>query len=68
MTSEVLLVTDPEFGAGVVSEKNHVHGTLKGTGTPLCKVDFVAFEDKVEPGGNVLYVGDGPASFRAHFQ
>jgi rod shape-determining protein MreC len=47
--SEVLLISDSEFAAGVVSAKNHVHGTLKG-GTPFCKVDFVAFEDKVEPG------------------
>jgi rod shape-determining protein MreC len=50
MASEVLLITDPTFAAGVVSAKGHVHGTLKGMGTPLCKVDFVAFEDKVEPG------------------
>ena len=58
MASEVLLITDPMFAAGVVSAKNHVHGTLKGTGTPLCKVDFVAFEDHVEPGDWFYTSGD----------
>ena len=39
--SEVLLVTDPDFAAGVVSQKTRVRGTLKGQGTPQCKVDYV---------------------------
>ena len=56
--SEVLLVTDPAFAAGVVSDKGHIRGTLKGTGTPLCKIDFVAFEDKVEPGDIFYTSGD----------
>ncbi len=30
--SEVMLITDPEFAAGVVSQKNQVVGTLKGQG------------------------------------
>jgi rod shape-determining protein MreC len=57
-SSEVLLLTDPMFAAGVVSAKTHAHGTLKGTGTPLCKVDFVPFEDKVEPGDWFYTSGD----------
>src|ERR1035438_5930410 len=56
--SEVLLITDPAFGAGVVTGKSHVHGTLRGTGGPPCKVDFVAFEDKVEPGDWFYTSGD----------
>lgn len=56
--SEVLLITDPMFAAGVVSGKTHAHGTLKGTGTSLCKVDFVAFEDKVDPGDWFYTSGD----------
>jgi len=56
--SEVLLITDPMFAAGVVSGKTHAHGTLKGTGTSLCKVDFVAFEEKVEPGDWFYTSGD----------
>ena len=30
--SQVLSVTDPGFAAGVESQKNHVHGVLKGLG------------------------------------
>ena len=30
--SQVMLVTDPAFAAGVISEKHRVHGTLKGKG------------------------------------
>ena len=56
--SEVLLINDPMFAAGVVSGKTHAHGTLKGTGTALCKVDFVSFEDKVEPGDWFFTSGD----------
>jgi rod shape-determining protein MreC len=37
--SLVMLMTDPSFAAGVVSQKNHVHGTLKGLGGPKCRVD-----------------------------
>jgi rod shape-determining protein MreC len=55
---QVLLITDPDFAAGVVSQKNQVHGTLKGQGTPQCKVDYVAFEEKVEPGEWVYTSGD----------
>jgi rod shape-determining protein MreC len=57
-SSVVLLITDPMFAAGVVSGKTHAHGTLKGTGTPLCKIDFVAFEDKVEVGDWFYTSGD----------
>ena len=56
--SEVLLITDPMFAAGVVSAKTHAHGTLKGTGNSLCKVDFVPFEDKVDAGDWFYTSGD----------
>jgi len=56
--SQVLLITDPDFAAGVVTEKGQVHGTLKGQGTPQCKVDYVPFEEKVEPGEWVYTSGD----------
>ncbi len=48
--SLVLLVTDPTFGAGVVSQKNRVHGTLKGSGHGQCLVDYVQNEQKVDVG------------------
>jgi rod shape-determining protein MreC len=56
--SSVLLITDPDFAAGVISQKGQVRGTLKGQGTPLCKVDYVPLEDKVEPGEWLYTSGD----------
>jgi len=56
--SEVLLITDPDFAAGVITQKNQVRGTLKGDGTPMCKVDYVPFEDKLEPGDWFYTSGD----------
>lgn len=56
--SEVLLVTDPDFAAGVVTQKTLVRGTLKGQGTPLCKVDYVPLEEKVQVGDWFYTSGD----------
>ena len=56
--SEMLLVTDPDFAAGVVSS-NGVRGTLKGQGNPtICKVDYVPFQEKIEPGEMLYTSGD----------
>jgi len=48
--SQVQLMTDATFGAGVISQKNRVHGVLKGRGEPTCIVEGVQNEEKVEPG------------------
>ncbi|HKW96354.1 MAG TPA: rod shape-determining protein MreC [Bryobacteraceae bacterium] len=56
--SQVLLVTDPSFAAGVVSQKNHVHGILKGLGHGSCRVDYIQNEEKVEPGEWFYTSGD----------
>jgi rod shape-determining protein MreC len=56
--SEVLLITDPEFAAGVISQKSMSRGTLKGQGTPMCKVDYVPLEDKLEAGEWFYTSGD----------
>lgn len=48
--SQVLSVTDPGFAAGVESQKNHVHGVLKGTGNGTARVDYVGHSEKVERG------------------
>jgi rod shape-determining protein MreC len=58
MASEVVLVTDPDFAAGVISQKNQARGTLKGQGTPLCKVDYVPVDEKVELGEWFYTSGD----------
>ncbi len=56
--SEMLLVTDPDFAAGVVSS-NGVRGTLKGQGNPtICKVDYVPVQEKIEPGEMLYTSGD----------
>ncbi len=56
--SLVMLITDPSFAAGVISQKNHVRGTLKGTGGPKCTVDYVQNEEKVDPGEMFYTSGD----------
>ena len=56
--SEVMLITDAEFAAGVVSEKNHVVGTLKGQGQSTCRVDYVPSEEKIEVGEKLYTSGD----------
>jgi rod shape-determining protein MreC len=48
VASQVLLITDSTFAAGVISQKNHVHGTVKGEGGPNCFVDYVQNEEKVD--------------------
>ncbi len=56
--SEVMLITDPEFAAGVVSQKNQTRGTIKGLGTPLCKMDYVPIGEKVDVGEWLYTSGD----------
>ena len=56
--SEVMLVNDPDFAAGVISQKNQVRGTLKGDGTPLCRVDYVPLEEKLAVGEWLYTSGD----------
>jgi rod shape-determining protein MreC len=56
--SQVLLATDPGFAAGVVSQKNHVHGILKGQGHGNCRVDYVQNEEKIETGEWFYTSGD----------
>ncbi len=56
--SAVLLVTDSDFAAGVISQKGHVRGTLKGQGYANCKVDYVPNEEKVEVGEMFYTSGD----------
>jgi rod shape-determining protein MreC len=58
IASEVLLVNDPDFAAGVVSQKNQTRGTLKGQGNGPCKVDYVPTQEKVEVGEWFYTSGD----------
>ncbi len=56
--SLVMLITDGNFAAGVVSEKNHVRGTLKGVGHSQCQVEYVQNEEKVDVGEWLYTSGD----------
>jgi rod shape-determining protein MreC len=56
--SLVMLITDPTFAAGVVSQKNRVHGTLKGQGHAECLVDYVQNEEHVDAGEWFYTSGD----------
>ena len=57
--SLVLLITDANFGAGVISQKNRVRGTLKGQGHDgTVLVEYVQNEEKVDPGEWFFTSGD----------
>ena len=56
--SQVLLISDPTFAAGVISQKNRVHGTLKGQGHSTVLIDWVQNEEKVEVGEWFFTSGD----------
>jgi rod shape-determining protein MreC len=56
--SQVLLMTDADFAAGVISQKGGVRGTFKGQGAPMGKVDYISNSEKVEVGEWFYTSGD----------
>ena len=56
--SQVMLITDPAFAAGVISQRHHVVGTLKGQGQETCIVDYIQNEEQVETGDVFYTSGD----------
>ena len=56
--SQVSLITDSNFAAGVISQKNRVHGILRGQGYGVCRIDNVQSEEKVEIGEWFYTSGD----------
>src|SRR4029077_17953159 len=56
--SQVVLITDSAFAAGVISQKNRVHGILRGQGSGLCRIERVQSEEKVEVGEWFYTSGD----------
>ncbi|MDX1983715.1 MAG: rod shape-determining protein MreC [Bryobacteraceae bacterium] len=56
--SQVMLITDATFAAGVISEKHRVHGALRGQGHGTLIVDYVPTELKVEVGERFYTSGD----------
>src|SRR5215467_854107 len=57
IASEVLLISDPDFAAGVMTQKG-VRGNLKGQGTTQCRVDYVPTDDKLQVGEMMYTSGD----------
>ena len=56
--SQVMLITDPSFAAGVMTEKYRVQGTVKGQGHGTLSVEYVPSELKVEVGEKLYTSGD----------
>ena len=56
--SLVMIITDPTFAAGVISQKNHVRATLKGLGQTKCLIDYVQNEERVDEGEWFYTSGD----------
>jgi rod shape-determining protein MreC len=56
--SQVMLITDPTFGCGVVSDKTRVHGTAKGQGNNQLLVDYIQNEQTVQVGEIFYTSGD----------
>ena len=56
-SAQVLLITDPAAGAGVLLEQSRIQGVLKGAGRGLCRLDYVMNDNAVAPGDKVVTSG-----------
>jgi len=56
-SSQVLLLTDPSSGVGVMLEKTRVQGVLKGDRQSLCLIRYIMNEEPISPGEAVLSSG-----------
>ncbi|MEZ5354953.1 MAG: rod shape-determining protein MreC [Bryobacteraceae bacterium] len=56
--AQVLLLTDPSFGAGVISTKSRIHGTVKGQGHGSVLVEYIPNEQPVAVGEWFFTSGD----------
>ncbi len=56
-SSQVLLLTDPSSGVGVLLEKTRVQGVLKGDSQNLCLVRYIMNDEPVSSGEGVLTSG-----------
>jgi rod shape-determining protein MreC len=56
--SQVLLIDDPTFAAGVISQKHRVRGTVRGMGQSKCMVDYIQNEEPVDQGEWFYTSGD----------
>jgi rod shape-determining protein MreC len=56
-SSQVLLLTDPSSGVGVMLEKSRVQGVLKGDSQNLCLIRYIMNEEPVSSGEAILTSG-----------
>jgi rod shape-determining protein MreC len=56
--SQVMLITDPTFACGVVSDKSRIHGTARGQGNNQLLVDYIQNEQPVQVGEIFYTSGD----------
>ncbi len=56
-TSQVLLISDPQSGAGVLLERLHLNGILKGSNGRYPEVQNVMSDEKIQVGDRVITTG-----------
>lgn len=56
-TSQVLLISDPSSGAGVLLERQHLNGILKGTPSGTPEIQNVMSDEKIEVGDSIITTG-----------
>lgn len=56
-TSQVLLITDPSSGAGVIVERLRLNGVLKGLASGYAEVENIMADEEIKPGDRVLTTG-----------
>ena len=57
-SSQVLVITDPDSGVGVLLENSRVHGALRGHGGFFCQLRYIVTDEKVEVGERVFTSGE----------
>ena len=56
-TAQVLLLTDKDGGAGAMIVESRLQGAVGGTGEPIIQMKYVATEDKVNVGEEIVTSG-----------
>lgn len=56
-TSQVLLITDPASGAGVLLERQRLNGVLKGSSSGVPEIQNVMGDEKIQVGDSVITTG-----------
>ena len=56
-SSQVLLITDPSSGAGVIMERLRLNGVLKGSTSGYAEVQNIMADEEIKPGDRILTTG-----------